>query len=1429
MALTPEEQRRLDELERREKLGSVPSVPAVSPEPQKARFSAFRMFSDGVGSAVIEVEQLADEAWRGAREGVRGAFGDRAASFLKTTAEKRAEEVVQDPDAGKRYALDERTGELRRRLKADDLKAQGRTVGAVESVGKSIVQFGAAFVGPAKFFKVGKAATVGGNVVRSIAAGSVVNFTAMDEVENNLANTVRDVFGVDNAVLDWLATEEEDSLIEGRLKSVAANLPVDLLAEGLVEGGIVAAKAYRHARSMKTEAKDLLDNVGTGLKADRAFILEQAEQIESAQRALKEQAELEAKLAKPPTVEQQATAAGQKAVAEFEEARKLTKAQEKKLQRQSRKEAEVQAAADNLAAEQAERAAITAPDGVTVEAAKVDAFLADAAARQADAADPFVAVQRSLVTRQRPLGSLKDLVGFLQDYVGSTDLSAEQAGKLLRQLEEDPENILPKLGVNPDRLSGPSFTQESIKDLEAFQQGVAILRDQLAAKTGRTETKSWLRQKAEATALGWAPDVLREITQATKNLSVKLTASRMILGQQSHRMLGAGEAFLKATAANRKEAFDAFLSEYHTFAAASATLRGASSEIGRALNAHQITLEVKDIRKGINDKLAAARARVHAERIARTKEERAALDSEVGEARANIRDEAKQAVRDRAKVDLTHPEVDELLVGMSDGHVDEDLIKAITERHGITEPEMLKQLGIDRADLARLRKAEEAYSDLFADVSTEAGRIRLVQKLLDTKGDLQALAREAKLRQESGLITRIDGAIRDTTGNLFTLATAGLNVIGSVAMMGGKSLGHLLSGVARGALGDHETAYRHVLTSWSLTHGFFSSFGDAITQAGNSLRRDIFEELSLNADTLGFNSAAAQLQAASATSDQAIRADGVYRRDLSSHPSFHISPSELAAIDAASKQFPPAVMLSRALAFIVNGAGSASRLGAAAFIKAPDQFAAVLATRAGAHAAAVRIAADEAVEAGLTGKSWRDYTKARAFQVADGIVGAGDGVNDPFTAGAIAAAKVDGQEYAEQVLFQDDLEWAASRALSNAFGSIPILGTLIMPFRHTPFRIIERTVLDFMPLTGLAAQRVRDAAMGRMGKEAQDEVWARWALSATLMTVAAQLVDSFDIRGYDEGSRSAGRLEAPGYSIRIGDDIIDFGRVDPFGSVIGFIVDVKQYRQAGLLEDGEARSLMDAVAFAIMRNIMSKSWLQSLSGVVDLMGAGPSASFDERMTRFAASFGSRAVPGAGLQRLVQEHTDPYMREAFGFLEGIKRASLGSGSLPVARDHILGEPIKRQEMAGLGIRGQVGSNDKLREELADLSVHIQAPPKTIAGVKMDSRQWSRFLELRGQVVRNSTGMTLRESLDTLVGSPEWKTLGRNSRVELMREAMEGYTSLARDELLREDPKLASKAVQAEILEQYITTDRSADDARAEAAKVLKALNLPPPEE
>ena len=125
--------------------------------------------------------------------------------------------------------------------------------GLAENMTEGASRFVAGFIGPNKFFK---AVGLGGGIVktglRGMAAGGVSDLTVFDPNEGRLSDMLVEFDSpvLNNAVTQYLATDEDDTEMEGRVKNVL---------EGMLIGGpfeiLFGLKAFKKAKATKDFAE----------------------------------------------------------------------------------------------------------------------------------------------------------------------------------------------------------------------------------------------------------------------------------------------------------------------------------------------------------------------------------------------------------------------------------------------------------------------------------------------------------------------------------------------------------------------------------------------------------------------------------------------------------------------------------------------------------------------------------------------------------------------------------------------------------------------------------------------------------------------------------------------------------------------------------------------------------------------------------------------------------------------------------------------------------------------------------------------------------------------------------------------------------------------------------------------------------------------
>lgn len=774
-----------------------------------------------------------------------------------------------------------------------------------------------------------------------------------------------------------------------------------------------------------------------------------------------------------------------------------------------------------------------------------------------------------------------------------------------------------------------------------------------------------------------------------------------------------------------------------------------------------------------------------------------------------------------------------------------NILKSSTEA---LDPDRIVDDAAEAAEDAFSKK----YEELFKDLATDAGRIRLLNQIKQNGGDLETLTKVVKQRR-LGRLRRVDSWLTEAKANLFSYGTAGFNVASATFMQTFDAFTHLLSGAGlkvAGKLTRNEAMLQGAAIQLNKGYASFDApvmaFGDAVRGMFKMIGSEWLDEVAVTLDTVGLEKWAKSAAIKSADLGSNVKRGWLKKDMRNGTKAIYISPEVLRAQDQKiaelAGKFPIGTFgqmalewtmrgATRAGALGVNLAGSATRANLSLFISGPDTFAGTISAQIGKNVKAVELATEEAIEAGLTGKAFAGYVKGRSKDLSDLV---GDGTS----AQAFSDAQRDmmeraGNKYAARNNFADDLESTSLKLAASTFENAPIAGTMTMPFPRTPLKVMETTLIDYTPL-GVLKGRVKDAFIN--GDVAtRGEIATRYMLATTVLAAAWQMAESGMIVGQDGGWQNTARRNRASYTIKIGDDYHDISRIDPIGTVLGIVADAHYALTADLdtldpraEQEGLATKvpelLMEAAFWPLMQNVFNKAMLETLDSVMGVSQADTPESMGQAFERFFTSSATRFVPGSGVQRQIDKWDDGTFRAARGFADGWLKASVGADKLPPRLDTLFGRPVQMPLGERLiGWKGGPGLADKTNQELARLAFDLRPPPKTMDGVKLTQVQYNRYLELRGHEVRLG-GKTLEERIAGLIENPRWDDIPDPRKIEMIKDTISPYSSAAKRSLMREDDDFNYRRAAVENRERFIRQGRSIEEADKETRRFAEELGL-----
>ena len=343
---------------------------------------------------------------------------------------------------------------------------------------------------------------------------------------------------------------------------------------------------------------------------------------------------------------------------------------------------------------------------------------------------------------------------------------------------------------------------------------------------------------------------------------------------------------------------------------------------------------------------------------------------------------------------------------------------------------------------------------------------------------------------------------------------------------------------------------------------------------------------------------------------------------------------------------------------------------------------------------------------------------------------------------------------------------------------------IVVPFVRTPINLMKTTVehSPFAPLLTEWRDDVKaggaraDVALAKMAVGMGYGVAIATAAGYGLVTGAAPA---------DKTERDA--LEAAGwkpFSIRVGDQYVDYRRMDPFASILGIAATLGQPQTP----HGKPVGLASAFVSGFLGQLTDKTFLTGLSDFVVAASDESGSKLEAWVKRFAGSF----VPALASQtaqmidptkRITRTMADTQPPQPEQPLDTARRVAevLGdtmqsripgmSQNLPAQRD-ILGDPLRAASPV------TPVENDRAAQAIVSTGANVGEPGKTLQGRKLTGQEYDAYERLAGQY--------LREGIENWIDTPDWLEMDDEGRRELIEDLANEAREDARQELGLDQP-------------------------------------------
>ncbi len=319
---------------------------------------------------------------------------------------------------------------------------------------------------------------------------------------------------------------------------------------------------------------------------------------------------------------------------------------------------------------------------------------------------------------------------------------------------------------------------------------------------------------------------------------------------------------------------------------------------------------------------------------------------------------------------------------------------------------------------------------------------------------------------------------------------------------------------------------------------------------------------------------------------------------------------------------------------------------------------------------------------------------------------------------------------------------AGGKKFQELVNAVPVL-RLVTPFIRTPINIMkfvgEGTALA--PLSSAVRAELAAGGPRRAVALAKISMGSMASGFAVLMASHGLLTGN----GPSEpASRAVWLTTHQPNSIKIGDEWVAYGRLEPLGAFFGIAADLQMIM--GSLDDEERQNFAVALTIAISKNVTSKTFLRGLSEAARVLD-NP----DRYGERFIQAFISTAVPSMVAQ--IARVQDPVLRDVRSMFDKVCSRIPGCSKTLPPRRNIWGEVIVLGGGIGPDIMSPLYTNDikdnPVSDEILRLGLGVRMPSRQIDGVELTGDEYDEFSRLAGEQAF--------DQLTRLIANPSYKRL------------------------------------------------------------------------
>jgi len=427
--------------------------------------------------------------------------------------------------------------------------------------------------------------------------------------------------------------------------------------------------------------------------------------------------------------------------------------------------------------------------------------------------------------------------------------------------------------------------------------------------------------------------------------------------------------------------------------------------------------------------------------------------------------------------------------------------------------------------------------------------------------------------------------------------------------------------------------------------------------------------------------------------------------------------------------------------------------------------------------------------------------------------------------------------------FTNDLEYGIGKSLQTFQHNHPWF-RLIMPFVRTPTNIF-RFAMQRVPGAGLIQRQNRELmqAIRAGNRDAMRDLAGRQMVGMGVTMVTADLFAKGAITGAgptDPAQREQWLTTHQPYSIRVGDEWLEYRRLEPFGMQVGLVADaLTSYSELESDEQLDAAGVMAGTTASIISNLSSKRYLQGITQFLGMVSSGE----PEAVKRYILSQAGNLVPLAQLNAQTNRAlVDPQLRELQNVSDSLRSRIPGLSDSVTPRINLWGEPINlppgyRYDTLAPHHNGNITFTNGLgsllipaknrsvhstptREWLTEIGFSLGNPSRTYWGrmrdVKLTPEQRNRWIELTNNARGSRTSM--EAEIERLRTDPRVAELTDQAAVDLVRDIIRRRKFRAEVQMMKEFPELREKALEKRV--QRMIRSRSDEERATELTEQMR---------